>query len=124
MTTSTECFVEIHLNSSPDFTRKGYGKKVKAVGGKFAECRGYSSIRFVHIPMLGNTELIDEVIHKFGQPKHTPVIFRSSLFKNYPTWVVVQYAKKDLDEPILYAIGDFNRSYLSASKRGLIPASK
>jgi len=42
--------VELHLDGSPDFTRKGWARKVKAIGGRYSECRGIDTRRFVTLP--------------------------------------------------------------------------
>lgn len=58
---------EIHCNASPDFTRK-YGRKVKAVGGTYSVCRGYSEKRYVKIPNTPEgRKVADAVIREFGR---------------------------------------------------------
>jgi hypothetical protein len=41
---------ELHISPDPDFTAKGWGKRVKALGGRFSEARGMNDRRFVHVP--------------------------------------------------------------------------
>jgi hypothetical protein len=39
------------IGADPDFTKKGYGHKLKALGGSFSECRGWlNGSRYLHIP--------------------------------------------------------------------------
>lgn len=40
----------LDLRSDPDFTRKGWGRKLKALGGDFTECRGDAYTRFCTVP--------------------------------------------------------------------------
>ncbi len=60
--------LELHINCSSTFTSQGWGRKVKAAGGRFAECRGYSS-SFVRQVFLPNTErgrlLSNQILRSF-----------------------------------------------------------
>ena len=47
--TNTTANWEIHCKPDAAFTRK-YGRKVKAVGGSYGDCRGYAETRYVVIP--------------------------------------------------------------------------
>lgn len=43
--------IEMQLKTTnPEFVRK-FGRRVKAVGGRYSSCRGYHYTRFVHIPV-------------------------------------------------------------------------
>jgi hypothetical protein len=56
---------ELHVSNDPAFTRK-FGKAVKAVGGDYSACRGYSSRRFVTVPCKAeNFELVDRIADTF-----------------------------------------------------------
>ena len=46
---------ELHINASPDFTRKGWGKKVRAAGGTFRNVRGFTDVRIVFLPATEET---------------------------------------------------------------------
>ena len=68
--------LELHLNGSTDFTARGYGRQVRALGGNFTECRGnLSSKRFVHVP---NTEagldLAAKLLDKFKHSERCVVL--------------------------------------------------
>lgn len=92
---------------------------MKARGGEYSACKGYTDVRFVHIPMENNVDLINEIITKFGHRK-TCVIFRSKEFHSFPSWVVVQKVNREQESPLLDAIGGFNASVYQAKKRGII----
>lgn len=59
--------VSLHLSPDPDFVRRGYGKRVKSLGGRYSHCRGYCSTRFVSLSI--DTEqhrrLIDDLLREF-----------------------------------------------------------
>lgn len=41
----------LDIATNPDFTAKGYGKKLLALGGKYSACRGYGTLcRYLTIP--------------------------------------------------------------------------
>lgn len=65
--------IELHLNSSPEFTKK-YGKKVKELKGTYNKCRGYSSERFVTIPVNEESKpVIQKIFNEFGKKKTTVI---------------------------------------------------
>jgi len=94
---------EIHIGSCSDFTRKGYGRKVKAVGGRFSTCRGYCDKRYVHIPDTPEgRKVADAVIKAFPAGAKTTIISRGVIKAVYEgredycrwgnmAWVPVQY---------------------------------
>lgn len=45
-----EIILESHISPSPDFTSRGWGKRVRTLGGSYSECRGDRSTRFVRLP--------------------------------------------------------------------------
>ena len=58
--------VELHIGTSPEFSR--YSKKVKALGGKYTDCRGYSSKRYVTLPWTEEGRaLADKLVAEFGR---------------------------------------------------------
>ena len=66
--------VEIHANSLPTFVPK-FGKRVKAAGGTYSECRGDSRHRFVRLPW-GARDLIDEIARTHNDGPKTTLIVR------------------------------------------------
>jgi hypothetical protein len=42
--------IRIDLSTDPDFTSKGWGRKLKAIDGWFNEARGYATCRCVFVP--------------------------------------------------------------------------
>ena len=66
---------ELHLYPSADFTAKGWGRKLRKLGGDFRAARGHDDIRFVFVP---NTEpgrkLCGELLARFARHLSTTVI--------------------------------------------------
>lgn len=40
----------LHLNSSSEFTERGLGRQLRALGGTAHPCRGYQTVRFAIVP--------------------------------------------------------------------------
>lgn len=67
--------VELHLGPSASFTK--YSKRVKALGGKYSDCRGNTYKRFVTLPWTPEgRELADKLVAEFGWSKDTTLIVR------------------------------------------------
>jgi hypothetical protein len=67
--------VELHIGTSPEFSK--YSKKVKALGGKYSDCRGNTYKRFVTLPWTPEgRELADTLVAKFGRGGDTTLIVR------------------------------------------------
>jgi len=116
--------IEIHANTAPEFTSRGYGRKVKAAGGKYSSVRGDKVNRYVHVPIT-HPDLIDEIISEFGGHRKTTVVFRGGDTHNLPAWVIVQYIPAGSEKPpIQVAVDGFRREYERASASGLIPAPR
>ena len=85
--------VELHLGTSPEFTK--YSKRVKALGGKYSDCRGNTSKRFVTLPWTPEgRELADKLVAEFGWSKKTTLIVRGvERFRNQHVhaWVIVHH---------------------------------
>jgi hypothetical protein len=83
--------VELHLSPSPEFSR--YSKKVKALGGRYNQCRGNAHRRFVTLPWTdeGRT-LANELVFEFRtSPKTTLIVRGGDSFrgKHVHAWVIV-----------------------------------
>jgi hypothetical protein len=90
--------IRMDLRNDPEFVKK-YGKKVKAVGGSYSECRGHQSTRFVVLPssedVLINTIWAefggaDRINKKSGEKMGTMVAQSVALSNHLPAWVTVQ----------------------------------
>lgn len=85
--------VELHLGTSPEFSK--YSKKVKALGGKYSDCRGNTSKRFVTLPWTPEgRELADKLVAQFGRGRDTTLIVRGvNRFRNQHVhaWVIVHH---------------------------------
>lgn len=85
--------VELHLGTSPEFSK--YSKRVKALGGKYSDCRGNTSKRFVTLPWTPEgRELADKLVAEFGWSKKTTLIVRGvDRFRNkhVHAWVIVHH---------------------------------
>ncbi len=93
--------VELHLGTSPEFTR--YSKKVKALGGRYSDCRGNAYKRFVDLPWTPEgRELANKLIAEFGRGKRTTAIVRgvnSYKGKHVNAPVVVHYIDRNASDP-------------------------
>ena len=56
--------IELHVNGNTALTKR-FGKKIKAAGGTYSECRGHSYKRFVTLPIEGNEALINALATEF-----------------------------------------------------------
>lgn len=108
---------ELHLNPSPDFTREGWGRKVKAVEGKFAACRGHTDIRFVTVPNTdAGQKLADELVQHFPKHKRTTVICRGTgVSGDASSWITVQrVASFESSAPTEVVLDKYNAAFLDA----------
>jgi hypothetical protein len=70
--------VELHLDRDPELTAK-YGKKIKELGGKYSECRGYDHIRYVDLPWTAaGRALATELMGRYPSKKQTIIL------RNFP----------------------------------------
>lgn len=91
--------IELHLGTSPEFTR--YSKKVKALGGRYSDCRGHASKRYVTLPWSDEGRaLANKLFEEFVWCPKTTLIVRgvdSYRNKHVQAWVIVH--KIDKGEP-------------------------
>lgn len=79
--------LRIDLPSDPDFTRKGWGRRVKSVGGHYSEARGHVSHRFVHVPASEEgVALASSLLNAFAPSEGRGEILVIVSFKSTPTW--------------------------------------
>lgn len=129
---------ELHLRPSPEFTKKGYGRKVRALGGRWNECRGYAYKRFVTLPDTpAGRALADILIAEFGprNGKGTTVISRGVIQAVYEhrtdyghwsnmAWVEVQYVKPQDGEGVAAARAKCEKAAQQAVARGFVSGYK
>lgn len=64
----------IHLRNPSGFVDK-WGKKIKAAGGRYSDCRGYQSERYVHIPWdATGRKLLDAICTAHPSPRQVFVV--------------------------------------------------
>jgi hypothetical protein len=98
----TPASVRIDCTDDTAFTRK-YGKRVKAAGGRYSECRGHQSTRYVQIPCEGNAALINAVARDFGRgsyyatkaPKGTVTMVAEVRGGGLQSWITVHYVPRE-----------------------------
>jgi hypothetical protein len=114
--------IELHLSSSPLFSK--YAKKVKALGGRYTECRGHSHTRYVHLPLTSEgRSLANRLIAEFSARPATTVIARgvdSFRGRHVHAPVVVQRVSRSAADPC----GDFLAAYESAFLRAFPDAAE
>lgn len=95
---------ELHIWGGPDFTRLAWARKVKDLGGRYSECRGYEDQRTVYLPNTApGRKLAAELGVQFPCRKQMVLIFRDV----EGTWrrgegssnLVVQYIATEGREP-------------------------
>ncbi|HEX7095661.1 MAG TPA: hypothetical protein VF183_07245 [Acidimicrobiales bacterium] len=61
--------LELHLDADPELPKK-YGKRIKALGGRYGEARGYGAKRIVDVPVDGalgdGIKLCAELVRAYG----------------------------------------------------------
>ena len=118
--------VELHLSGDPAFTKK-YGKAVKALGGRYSECRGHSNTRFVDIPWTDEgRSLADKLIADFGKgEKRTVVVFRgldrTFRGKHVHAPVVVHGVSQHDVAPVEVAFKAYEAAFLKAFPEAAFP---
>lgn len=120
--------LELHINGSTSFTRK-YGKKVKAVEGRYDPVRKSRGMRFVFLPYL-ELGLADQLVSEYPYgPKNTPVILRhrqlsqGAVFYILPGQKVSEVVGPHLDKA-LQVIRDRIESRLDGTKSALAEKQK
>lgn len=114
--------IELHLSGSPLFTK--YSKKVKALGGRYSECRGHSHTRYVHLPFTSDGRaLANRLVAEFSARPATTIIARGvDTFRGWhvPAPVVVQRVSRSAADPC----SDFLAAYESAFLRAFPDAAE
>lgn len=74
--------VRIDLGADPDFPKSAVARRLKAIGGKYSECRGNQDVRYVHAP-LGTTEgvaVLDELmLLRQANTRQSSLVFECSV---------------------------------------------
>lgn len=112
--------VELQLSPSPEFSR--YSKKVKALGGRYNECRGNAYRRFVTLPWTEEgRELANKLAAEFGTGSHlcgkTTLIVRgvdSFRNKHVHAWVIVHKITRSDADPCGTLLAKYEAAFLRA----------
>ncbi len=74
--------IELHLSSDAELVTK-FGKKIKALGGHYSECRGHYTTRFVHLPWTpAGRELAQKLLDTY--PDHYTKKTSVVILRNFP----------------------------------------
>ena len=120
--------VELHLSSNPEFTKK-YGKAVKALGGRYSECRGDAHRRFVTLPWNDEgRSLANKLVAEFGTGsllcgKTTLIVRGGETFrrKHVHAWVVVHKVARGSVDPCGVLLGLYEAAFLKAFPEAAFP---
>ena len=108
--------IEIHLGGSPEFSR--YSKKVKALGGRYSDCRGYASSRYIHLPWNDEGRaLANKLIAELVKGSRTTVIVRgvdSFRGKHVHAPVIVHYINQHDADPCGALLAKYEAAFLRA----------
>lgn len=112
--------VELQLSPSPEFSR--YSKKVKALGGRYNECRGNAYRRFVTLPWTDEgRELANKLVAEFGTGslscgKTTLIVRGDETFRNkhVHAWVIVHKINRSDANPCGTLLAKYEDAFLKA----------
>jgi hypothetical protein len=111
--------LEVHCDTAP--LTRSMARRIKAVAGRYSDCRGDCVKRFVHLPVTpAGLALADEVIRERGLRNadgQVCVIFRHARLRAYSTHPV-QYVRADADGPSSLVLGRVAASLNGARKAG------
>ena len=110
--------VELHLSPSPEFSRYGYSKKVKTLGGRYSQCRGDAYRRYVTLPWTEEgRELANELVTKFSTgPKTTLIVRGDDSFRgrHVHAWVIVHKIDRGDADPCGSLLARYEFAFLRA----------
>ena len=112
--------IELHLGTSPEFSR--YSKKVKALGGRYNECRGNAYRRFVTLPWTEEgRELANKLVAEFGtgslqSGKTTLIVRGDETFRrrHVHAWVIVHKIDRGAADPCGAVLAKYEAAFLQA----------
>lgn len=122
--------IRVDISPDPDFTKRGWGMRVRKLGGSYSECRGYSDKRFVNLPFTADGRILANQLTK-AFPK--PPLFSGKKSRDKVTWVAENLpigtpswvAVHEVDSKAEFPDEDFIRQYQAALEqaraRGFIP---
>lgn len=115
--------VEMHLNTDTSLPKR-FGKKIKAAGGGYSNCRRYGSHRYVTLPFSNDTrDLINDLLRRYGKTggKGTTVVARDTGIRGAQARMIVHKAPHvgEHDSPIRHWEERYWRSIQNAVDRGL-----
>lgn len=119
--------VRLDLNNDPAFVKK-FGKRVKAAGGSYSECRGHQETRFVNLP-CSEEALINAIWAEFGRWESTSkksgkkkgvmVATLPTGYSGLPAWVTVHQVEMSDPDPAYALRCNLAQALLHARERGL-----
>lgn len=79
--------VRMHLAADPAFTAKGWGRKVKAIGGRFEAARGQTETRYVYVPATATGyALAADLIAHFPKGRSTAIVLQVNMTEDWSTF--------------------------------------
>jgi hypothetical protein len=124
-------WIQLHLSVYGEANKKTlpkrYGKKIKALGGEYTECRGNQTTRFVNLPWTEEGRAIAKaLVSEYGAGgKGTPVVIRgidmSGIEEVYlQAWMEVFYVHREVEDPMADLLKKFEVAWSHALQRGVI----
>jgi hypothetical protein len=122
--------IRVDISPDPDFTKRGWGMRVRKIGGEYSECRGYADKRFVTLPFNADGRALASSLTKTFP---TPPTFRGKGNRNKvtwvaeglpvgtPAWVAVHEVDKDADWPDEEFVRLYQAALRQARGRGIVP---
>lgn len=115
--------VELHLSTDTSLPKR-FGKKIKAAGGGYSNCRRRGSHRYVTLPLRDDTrDLINDLLRQYGRTggKGTTVIARGPRIEGSQAWMSVHTAPHvgEHDSPLRHWEERHWRALENAVERGL-----
>lgn len=113
--------VELHLTAHVEDFLKLFARRIKKAGGSYSDVRGYTSTRFVKLPLdranaLGYGGLFDELMqHGDRRDKTCTIIFRNGMYEQGHSNVIVQYATT-----LKEAVEKYRRAIENSARAGYV----
>jgi len=125
-------WIQLHLSVYGDENGKTlpkrYGKRIKALGGEYTECRGHQTTRYVDLPWTEDGQaLANKLVAEYGSggEKGTPIVIKgvdmSGIEESYlQAWIVVHNVAKRGDDPMGELLARYQKAFSSALERGVV----
>lgn len=109
--------IEFHFWADTKFPKQ-FGQRVKSIGGRYSECRGDQTTRYVHVPTgdRHHADLIDEMVKanaaNYSIKPKVVVVMRGDLdFEGLPSNLVVMNVPAGLESPARWIAETFDRRF-------------